>query len=69
MVQEILTYIILLITLSAVIWKLYRLYRALNDRKSNRRRIEKCDSCSSGCTLNGLNENPECPLEQADQKN
>ncbi len=69
MVQEILTYLILLITLGAVLWKLYRLYCVLNKRKSNQRRIEKCDSCSSGCTLKDLNENTDCPPEQANQKN
>jgi len=69
MIQEILTYLILLITLVAVFWKLYRLYFTLNKPKSNPEgKLEKCDSCSSGCALKELSSTPDCPPEKASQK-
>ncbi len=69
MVQEILTYLILLTTLVVVFRKLYRLHSSLNKPKPNQRKLEKCDSCNSGCSLKGINTNTECLSEQTDQQN
>ena len=68
MIQEIITYLILLVTFGIVIRKLYLLLLSFNKRKGAQPNAGKCGSCDSECALKELAENQECPPKTGDPK-
>ena len=64
MVQQIVTYLILLIAFGAVALKLYRVLLSFGKKKLNQAG-GKCGSCSTGCALKDLKQEPECPTVPA----
>ncbi|MGQ8336888.1 FeoB-associated Cys-rich membrane protein [Sunxiuqinia sp. A32] len=59
MIQEILTYIIVLGAFTAAGYKIYQAL-PINKKKAT---DGKCGSCTTGCALKDLNGAPECPTE------
>lgn len=59
MVQEIITYLILLFTFGIVGLKLYGFIISAMTKKSEQEN-GKCGTCSTGCALKDLRGNPEC---------
>ena len=62
MIQEIITYVILLVTFIAVGLKLYHLLLSFNKKKRNQAG-GKCRSCRADCALKDPETNQECPPE------
>lgn len=60
MVQEIITYIILLVTFGVVGFRLVRFVFSFGKKRLNQASAGKCGSCCTGCAAKDLNGNPEC---------
>lgn len=61
--QELLTYIIVIVAVSIAI---YKIYLALPFKKS-KVPAGKCGACSTGCALKDLKGSPECPPLEGDR--
>lgn len=68
MPQEIITYLILLITFAIVARKIYRSVLAFSQKKGDQDKTGKCASCSADCTLKDLTGNPDCPPNSEETK-
>ncbi|WP_430973821.1 hypothetical protein [Sunxiuqinia rutila] len=61
MVQEILTYLILLIAIAVIVRKVYRVVRSVSQAKRGTSEPDKCGICATGCAIKDMKENQACP--------